>query len=462
MFGKEIYKKRRDCLKTKIQSGVVLFLGNGESPMNYPANTYHFRQDSSFLYYWGLDVPDLTAVIDIDNNEELIFGTDYTVDDIIWMGPQETLAEKAEKVGVSTAFSSDKLDGKIKEFVNKQRTIHYLPPYRADTILKISELTGKDPAAVKKDMSEAFVRAVVAQREIKSDEEIEQIGLALDVSYAMNKTGMKLSMPNIREWEVAGAVEGIVLSSGSFISFPVIFSVHGEVLHGHSHANIMKEGDLLVLDSGAESPLHYASDITRTFPVSGKFTDLQKEVYCIVLEANEKAIGMMKPDVFNRDCHLLAARVIAQGLKDMGFMKGNVENAVAAGAHAMFFPHGLGHQLGLDVHDMEGLGEDYVGYDDEVKRSDQFGLAYLRMAKRLKPGHVVTVEPGIYFMPELMELWKGQNKHKEFIDYDKALKFKNFGGIRIEDNVLITDTDHQILGKRIAKTLEEVEDWCSQ
>ncbi|RKY54700.1 MAG: aminopeptidase P family protein, partial [Candidatus Neomarinimicrobiota bacterium] len=457
MFNKDVYIERRKRLKEDLKSGLILFLGNEESPMNYADNIYPFRQDSSFLYFWGLDSPGLAGVIDIDENEEIVYGYDFTVDDIVWMEPQETLAEKAKKTGALYSEPLEKLDKKLKEAVQKGRKIHYLPQYRADNILKIEHLLGIESSRVNDLASMELTKVVISQRSIKSAEEVEEIEKALDISYEMNAKAMEMTRPGIYEREVSGIVEGLVLSKGSRIAFPIIFSIHGETLHNHSHANLMQAGDILVLDSGAESPLHYASDITRTFPVSGKFSGIQKDIYNVVLSAQEKAIEMVHPGIRYKDIHLDASRVMAEGLKELGFMKGNVDDAVSAGAHALFFPHGLGHMLGLDVHDMENLGEDLVGYDSETKRSAQFGLAYLRLGKKLEPGFVLTVEPGIYFIPQLIDQWKAENKFKDFIDYDNVEKHKDFGGIRIEDDVLVTETDHRVLGKRIAKTVEEIE-----
>ncbi|MBC8181926.1 aminopeptidase P family protein [candidate division KSB1 bacterium] len=461
MFKPITYIKKRKKLKEQLKSGIIIFPGNAESPMNYTANTYPYRQDSSFLYFYGLDFPGLAAIIDIDNDEEIIYGYNYTVDDIVWMGPQETLAEKAKKVGVNKAEATEKLDEKIKEALRSGRTVHYLPQYRFDNLIQIEKLTGIHNSLVNDFSSKELIKAVVAQRTFKSGEEVAEIEKALDISYEMYKLAMKKTKVGMYEKKIAGAIEGLVLSKGSLISFPVIFTIRGEVLHGHSHENLMKEGDILVLDSGAESPLHYASDITRTYPVSGKFTDIQKDIYNIVLAANVQAIEKMRPGVSFKDVHLHAAKVTAENLIQLGFMKGNAEDAVAAGAHALFFPHGLGHQIGLDVHDMEGLGENFVGYDEKIKRSDQFGLAYLRFAKPLEPGIVLTVEPGIYFMPELIAQWKSGNKHTEFINYDKVEKMIGFGGIRIEDDVLVTENSFRVLGKPIAKTVEDVEEWCA-
>jgi Xaa-Pro aminopeptidase len=461
MFDKKTYIQRRERLKKQIGSGVILFLGNEESPMNYPANTFNFRQDSSFLYFFGLDFPGLAALIDVDSNDETIFGYDFSVDDIVWMGPQEKLIQKALKVGVANAEPTENVAEKIRAAIKQGRRVHFLPQYRHDNIIKIEKLTGIHNSLVNEYASKELIKAVVAQRSIKSDEEIKQIEMALDISYEMNVMAMKMSRPGIYEYEVAGAVEGAVLSKGSHISFPVIFTKHGEVLHGHSHENLMKEGAILVLDSGAESPLHYASDITRTFPVSGKFTPLQKDIYNVVLATLVKSTEMMRPGIPYKDVHLNAAKIVADGMKQLGFMKGSTDDAVAAGAHALFFPHGLGHQLGLDVHDMEALGENYVGYTDKIKRSEQFGLAYLRFARDLEPGHVLTVEPGIYFMPELIALWKSEKKFAEFINYDNVEKTIGFGGIRIEDDVLVTKTGHRVLGKSIPKTVEDVEKHCA-
>ncbi|MCJ7813640.1 aminopeptidase P family protein [bacterium] len=460
MFASDCYIKRRELLKKEMQSGILLFLGNNESPMNYPNNTYPFRQDSSFLYFWGLDTPDLAAVIDLDKDQEIIYGTDATVDDIIWTGPQETLSAKAQKAGIKHTALTDQLKKKIEHAIQRGQKVHHLPQYRQDNIIHIAQLMGIETSEVNKTASQKLIKAVISQRSVKSDKEIEQIEMALDISYKMYKTAMKLSKPGITENKIAGIIDGLVLSSGAQISFQTIFSIHGETLHNHSHENVMREGDLLRLDSGAESPQHYASDITRTFPVNGKFTTIQKEIYHIVLAAQEKAIHMMRPDIPFRDVHIHACTVMADGLKQLGLIKGNVDDAVSAGIHALFFPHGLGHMLGLDVHDMEGLDEENVGYDNEIKRSDQFGLAYLRFGKKLKPGFVLTVEPGIYFIPELINQWKLQKKHTDFLNYDKIEKYRHFGGIRIEDDILITENGHRILGKKIAKTIEDVETWC--
>ncbi|MCK5148805.1 aminopeptidase P family protein [bacterium] len=460
MFSHETYFQRRRSLAGVMQTGLILLPGNDETPMNYAGNPYHFRQDSSFLYYIGHDVPGLAAVIDADSGEAFLFGDNFDVDDIIWMGPQETMAEKAEKSGLTGARPMSELAEVIDKAKSAGRQIHYLTQSRDSNKLKIQRLLGIPADDVNSKVSVKLVRNVVEQRNIKTAEEVQEIEKALDISYDVYKLAMRMARPGMIEQEVYGAVEGHILGRGSYVSFPVIFSVHGETLHNHKHANMMKDGDILVLDSGAESPCYYASDITRTFPVNGKFSSEQRDIYQIVLKAQEETIAMYKPGLFNRDIHLHAAKVIASGLKDLGFMKGNVDDAVAAGAHALFFPHGLGHMMGIDVHDMEDLGENYVGYDENVKRSEQFGLAYLRFARELKTGHVFTVEPGCYFIPELMDMWKAENKHTDFINYDKVFTYRNFGGVRIEDDLLVTEDGYRVLGKPIAKTVEEVETWC--
>jgi Xaa-Pro aminopeptidase len=458
MFKPETYIDRRKILKKQVQSGVILLPGNGESPMNYPANTYQFRQDSTFLYYFGLDLPGCAAIIDIESGEELLFGDDCTVEDVVWMGPQPQFSETAEKTGISRTFRVSRLEERMRKAVGGKRKVHYIPQYRAENAVKIAGFLGVPLAEVNKNASVELIRAVAGQRGIKSDEEVREIETALGIAYDMYELVMKLAKPGMYEYEVAGAMEGLRSARGSDSPFPTILTVHGEVLHGHSHRNLMKAGDLLVIDAGAESPLHYASDSTRTIPIGGRFNTMQKDIYGIVLAAQQAAVGMMRPGVLFRDVHLRAAGVVAQGMKKLGFMKGDPAEAVKAGAHALFFPHGLGHLLGLDVHDMENLGEDLVGYDATVKRSGQFGFACLRFAKKLEPGMVLTVEPGIYFMPELIGQWKSQKKLEEFINYAAVEKTRRgFHGIRIEDDALITESGGRILGKPIAKTAEEIE-----
>ena len=457
MFDPSIYTQRRNRLKDQLQSGLVLFLGNEESPMNYPANPFHFRQDSSYLYFFGLDFPSLTAVIDVDNNRDIIFGNDVDIEDIIWMGFQPSMKERAENVGVKETYPLDNLEETVQKAAQQGKKIHYLPPYRAEAELKLSRLLRISPEEAKKNASVELIKAVVDQRSVKIKEEIEEIEKAHAVTYEMHTTAMKMAKPGIYERDIAGRIEGIALSLGSSVSFPIILTINGQILHNHYHGNMLEEGRLLVNDSGAESLLHYAADITRTIPVSGKFSQKQREIYEIVLSSQEVAIQAIRPDIKNRDVHLKTAKVIAEGLKGLGIMTGDTDEAVQEGAHALFFPHGLGHQMGLDVHDMEDLGEDYVGYDEKTKRSDQFGIAYLRLAKELQPGYVVTVEPGIYFIPALIDRWKDEKKFTQFINYEKVEEYRDFGGVRIEDNVLVTEDGHRVIGKTIPKTPEDIE-----
>lgn len=457
MFSSKVYIKRRELLKKKIKSGIVLFLGNDESPMNYADNTYRFRQDSTFLYYFGIDEPGFAAIIDVDEDKEMIFGNDFTIDEIIWMGPQKTVKQKASKSGIKITHQMNELENILKAGITKGRKIHFIPQYRHNNMIKLQILLGINAQRVNEYASPILIKAIAEQRTIKSKEEIEEIEKAIQIAYEMQVAAMRFAKPGMVEKDVAGFIEGIAYSLGSGISFPIIFSKHGETLHNHYHGNILRNGDLVVNDSGAESDLHYASDITRTFPVSGKFSQVQKEIYEIVLLAQLTAIKSIKPGVSYRDIHLKASTVIAEGLKALGLMKGNIKEAVKLGAHALFFPHGLGHLLGLDVHDLENFGEGNFGYDNKIKRSSQFGLKSLRYAKSLEPGIVITVEPGIYFIPQLIDKWKTENKFTDFINYQRVESYKNFGGIRIEDDVLVTHNGCKVLGKPIPKTIDEIE-----
>ncbi|MBN1252130.1 MAG: aminopeptidase P family protein [Bacteroidales bacterium] len=458
MFKEEVYKNRRQKLKEKIGTGILLFLGNTEAAFNYPSNTYSFRQDSDFLYFFGLDQPDLAGIIDIDTGEDYIFGNDFELDDIIWMGPQASVKDRAARVGVKNTGALKNLEEVISIAAKKGQKIHILPQYRNANIIKLADLLSVSHDGIKTFVSLEFIKAVISLRSIKDEYEIVEIEKAIETAHLMHTTSMKMAMPGTIEQKIAGTIEGIALSGGGSVSFPVILSTHGETLHNHHHNNILETGRMMVTDAGCETALHYASDITRTVPVGGKFNQRQKEIYEIVLKANLEVINNSKPDVFYKDMHLLAAKTIASGLKELGLMKGNIDEAVNLGAHALFMPHGLGHMMGLDVHDMEGLGENYVGYDEEVQRSEQFGLAFLRLAKRLKKGYVLTDEPGIYFIPALIDLWKKENKFTDFINYSKLESYKDFGGIRIEDDLLITDNGCKVLGKPIPKTVAEIEE----
>ncbi len=460
MFSPQTYKKRRADLKKSLKKGFVLLPGNFESPMNYAANTYHFRQDSTFLYYFGIDVPQLMGLIDVDNDKEILFADEFDIEDIIWMGQQETFKEKAAKAGIDKVLPVKSLQDYLSKAVNSGQRIHYLPPYQQALAESMREYLGKGGHELQNSVSVELIKSIIKQRAVKTNEEIAEIEKAVDTTYLMHTEAMRMAKPGMVEQEIAGHIEGIALSKGTSVSFPIILSMDVQILHNHNHSNILKEGRMLVNDSGAETSLHYAADITRTFPVSGKFTSQQKDIYEIVLKSQMEAIASSKPGVRNKDIHLQTALIIADGLKDLGLIKGDIEEAVQAGAHALFFPHGLGHMMGLDVHDMENYGEDYVGYDKEVKRSDQFGLAYLRLGRKLQEGFVITIEPGVYFIPELIHKWKNENKFPEFINYDKAEQYIGFSGVRIEDDILITADGSRVLGKPIPKTIAEVEEMC--
>ena len=459
MFETSVYKNRRARLKEKVKSGLVLILGNGEAPANYTDNTYKFRQDSSFLYFFGLNQPGFAGVIDIDSGDEYIFGNDVDMDDIIWMGPQPSVKDMAARAGVSKTAPFARLADCMKTAISQGRRIHFLPPYRFRNMLLLEELLGIRPALVKNYASLELIKAVVDLRSVKEPCEIEEITKACNIGYEMHTAAMRNCKPGVKEQYIAGLIEGIAASYGSMVSFPVILSQNGETLHNHDHSQILQEGRMMLTDAGAEEVSHYCSDFTRTVPVGGKFLTRQKEVYNIVLAANNKAIEIAKPGVTYQYVHLEVCKVLAQGLKDLGLMKGDVNEAVAAGAHALFMPHGLGHMMGLDVHDMEDLGQIYVGYDDETRPIDQFGTSSLRMGRRLQEGFVITDEPGCYFIPALIDQWRAQGMHKEFLNYEKIETFKDFGGIRLEDDILIIPGGSRFLGdKRTPITVEEVEE----
>ena len=440
-----------------VGEGIILFPGNEESAMNYKGNTYHYRQDSNFLYFFGINKPGFYGLCDVDSGEDIIFGDDFTIDDIIWMGDQPSVKTLAGEAGVVNTRSFSELSATLRTAIQSGRKLHILPTYRGDHEVRLSGLLDMDCREVRNYVSEELIRAVVKLRSVKDRYEIEEIGKAMEVAGVMHTTAMKMAYPGNYERELTGTIEGIALSHGGPVSFPVILSMDGQILHNHEHGNELVEGRLVVCDAGAETEMCYASDITRTYPVGGKFNLQQKEIYEIVLEANMKTIEAIRPGVTYKSIHLMACRIIAGGLKGLGIMKGDMEEAVAAGAHALFMPHGLGHMMGLDVHDMEGLGEDYVGYNDQIRRSDQFGLAYLRMARELEPGFVVTDEPGCYFIPALIDIWKEEKKFGQFINYDRLDAYRRFGGVRIEDDILVTDDGYRVLGSPIPKTVADVE-----
>ena len=462
MFRREIYIQRRQDLINNVKSGVILLPGNDEIPMNYATNPYYFRQDSTFLYYFGLDLPGLSALIEVERNECILFGNEPGFDDIIWMGPHQPLADLAAEVGIENVMPSEELNTILKKALKDKREVHFLPPYREEQRSKYMSFLNLKRESLQEKASLTLITSVIEQRSIKIEEEIKEIENAHSITHDMHITAMRMVKPGIYECDIAGVIEGIALAAGGHPAFPVILSRHGEILHNNYHGNLLRDGDIIINDSGAENSMHYASDITRTFPVNGKFTAQQRDIYEIVLKAQIESIEMIKPGVKNKDIHLKAALNITDGLKALGLMKGDIHESVKMGAHALFFPHGLGHMIGLDVHDMENLGEDLVGYDKEVKRSDQFGLTYLRLGKKLKPGYVLTIEPGIYFIPELIRSWQKEKKFAQFINYDRLGNYIEFGGIRIEDNIVVTEDGHRIIGDPIPKSIEDIEAVCQQ
>ncbi len=455
MFSASTYIERRASLKKQLGHGLILLLGNEESPMNYADNTYHFRQDSTFLYYFGIQRPGLAALMDVEEDLDTIYGDEYTVEDAVWMGPQLALAEQAKRCGVSTVASPSALVATLKQARDGKRQIHFLPPYRPANKIRLQQLLDLSHREIATPSSLDLVKAVIRQREIKTEEEIAQIDRAVDVSVDMHLAALRCARPGITEAVVAAEIHKTALAAGGNLSFPIIATVNGQTLHNHYHGNTLKDGDLLLVDAGFENPLCYSGDLSSTFPVSRKFTAAQKDIYQVTLDAHQAAIDALGLAVPFRAAHTAACRTIFDGLKSMGFTKGNTEDALEAGAHALFFPCGTGHMMGLDAHDMEDLGEVWVGHDGQPK-STQFGLKSLRLAKPLQAGHVFTIEPGIYFIPELIDLWRSQGKFNEFIDWDKVDRYRDFGGIRNEENFVMTENGAKLLGKKKPKTVAEL------
>lgn len=453
-----VYVKRRNVLLKNIKDGLIFFPGNRESPMNYPDNTYHFRQDSTFLYYVGIDRPDLAVVLDTITGETILFGDNFTLDMIVWLGALPTLESLAENSGIVHVKATADLSDYLSDELNQGRRVHILPPYRAENMLLINDFIKKSNKSFQHLISEELIRQVVAQRSVKDAYEIQELTDAVNISGLMHVAAMKQAKTGMFEYELTGLVEGISVSNGGRISYPVILTTQGQTLHNHNYSGKLKEGGLVLGDFGSESSGHYAGDITRTFPVSKSFSSMQRDIYEVVLDTEIKAINQIKPGISYKDIHLQAALNIAEGLIQLGLMKGNPQDAVATGAHALFFPHGLGHMIGLDVHDMEDLGEAFVGYDASVSRSTQFGLKSLRLGKKLEEGFVLTVEPGIYFIPQLIDKWASDKMYSDYICYDKLSAYRDFTGVRIEDNVLVVREGHEILGNPIPKLISEVED----
>ncbi len=459
LFSKETYVQRRAALRKRIESGLILLLGNNDSPMNYPANTYKFRQDSTFLYYMGLHREGLAAVLDADSGEEWLLGDDISLDDIVWFGAVESVAEMAAQSGVAKSAPMAQLAVLVEQARKQGREIHFLPPYRHDLMIQLMDLTGIHPREQRAKASLKLIKAAVDQRAVKSAGEVAEIEKACAIGYEMHTTAMRMCRPGVTEQEIAGTLAGIAQSKGCMASFQTILSMHGEIQHGYPSPRPLEAGRLMLCDCGGETNENYCSDNTRVTPISGRFTPKQRDIYQAVVEAHDSVRAKAAPGVKWWDCHFEAARVITEHLKAIGLMKGNTEDALAAGAHAMFFVHGLGHMMGMDVHDMEGLGQIYVGFDDEVRPNlDQFGTCYLRCGRRMQEGFVMTDEPGIYFIPALIDDWKARKHNAEFINFDKVEEYRDFGGVRLEDDLLITPDGCRYLGeKMIPYQVEELE-----
>ena len=458
LFSKNTYVERRARLRQLVGHGLIVLMGNNESPMNYPSNTYKFRQDSSFLYFFGQHRDGLVGVIDADSGAETLLGDEIDIDDIVWYGEVTSVVQMAEECGVAHTAPMAALTEMVAQAQKADRKVHFLPPYRHETMIRLHDLLSIHPSQQRDAASQELIQAVIQLRLVKSAEEIEELERAAAIGYEMHTTAMRLCRPGVTEAYIGGVLDGIAASHGSMVSFQSIVSMHGEILHGYPSARPLEAGRLLLCDAGAETREHYCSDHTRTTPISGTFTQRQKDIYNIVVDCHDLALTHARPGVRWWDVHYDVCRLMTDRLKDLGLMKGDTEAAVQAGAHALFLPHGLGHAMGMDVHDMEGLGQTFVGYDEETRPSSQFGTASLRFARRLEEGHVVTDEPGIYFIPALIDLWRKEGTNAEFLCFDEIEKYKDFGGIRIEDDVLITKDGCRFLGeKRIPYHVDEVE-----
>ena len=460
LFSKSTYVERRNELKKLVGSGLIVLFGNNDSPANYPSNTYKFRQDSSFLYYFGLHRNGLVGVIDVDNDREYLVGDEIDIEDIVWYGSVTSVAEMAEMTGVARTAAMRELPAIVESAKAQGEEVHFLPPYRFDNQIQIMDLLGIHPSQQKAAASLKLIAAVVKMRTTKTEEEIAELERAAEIGYEMHTTAMRLCRPGITEQYIGGMVDGIANAYGCMVSFQTIATQHGEVMHGNPSPAKLEAGRLMLVDAGAETNENYCSDNTRTTPVSGVFTQKQKDIYNIVVECHDHVLEVAKPGVKWWDVHFAVCRIITERLQQLGLMKGDVEESLKAGAHAMFLPHGLGHSMGMDVHDMEGLGQVYVGFDNEVRPSTQFGTNALRFGRRLQKGFVVTDEPGIYFIPALIDDWKKNGTNAQFLNFDKIDEYSDFGGIRIEDDVLITDEGCRFIGsKRIPYHVEDVEEF---
>ena len=450
LFSKQTYIDRRNILRQRVESGLIVLFGNNESPVNYPSNGYKFRQDSTFLYYFGLQRDGLVGVIDADSGDEWLIGDDIDIEDIVWFGSVDSVADMAAQTGCIKSAPMSRLESLFRDAQDRGRQIHFLPPYRHDLMIQLMDLTGIHPRDQRASASLKLIQAVVDQRIVKSAEEVAEIERACAIGYEMHTTAMRLCRPGVTEQEIAGRISGIASSKGCIVSFPSILSMHGEIMHGYPSPRPLEAGRLMLCDCGAETNENYCSDNTRTTPISGRFDSRQRDIYQAVVDAHDHVYDIARPGLKWWDAHFAAARVITERLQDLGLMKGNVDDSLAAGAHAMFFPHGLGHAMGMDVHDMEGLGQIYVGFDDEVRPNlDQFGTNALRFGRRLKEGYVMTDEPGIYFIPALIDEWRAKGHCAEFLNFDRIETYKDFGGIRLEDDLLITADGCRYLGEKL-------------
>ena len=460
LFSKSTYVERSNELKKLVGSGLIVLFGNNDSPANYPSNTYKFRQDSSFLYYFGLHRSGLVGVIDVDNDREYLVGDEIDIEDIVWYGSVTSVAEMAEMTGVARTAAMRELPAIVESAKAQGEEVHFLSPYRFDNQIQIMDLLGIHPSQQKAAASLKLIAAVVKMRTTKTEEEIAELERAAEIGYEMHTTAMRLCRPGITEQYIGGMVDGIANAYGCMVSFQTIATQHGEVMHGNPSPAKLEAGRLMLVDAGAETNENYCSDNTRTTPVSGVFTQKQKDIYNIVVECHDHVLEVAKPGVKWWDVHFAVCRIITERLQQLGLMKGDVEESLKAGAHAMFLPHGLGHSMGMDVHDMEGLGQVYVGFDNEVRPSTQFGTNALRFGRRLQKGFVVTDEPGIYFIPALIDDWKKNGTNAQFLNFDKIDEYRDLGGIRIEDDVLITDEGCRFIGsKRIPYHVEDVEEF---
>ena len=457
MFKTEVYQNRRRRLVRQFEKGLILLLGNGESPINAFDNCYRFRQDSSFLYFCGLDRPGLALLMDVDEGRDILVGEEQTEEDVIWSGLQPPLQEQAEQSGLHATASRDVLKGILRVALDAGRVVHYLPSCRAENVLLLADLLDQSPSFARECASKTLIRAVVALRSVKGLEEIDELEAAADMGCQLQAAAMQMAVPGLYEWQVAGALEAVAVRAGRALSFPPIVTTHGEILHNRQRGKPLCAGGLLLVDCGVESRLHYASDHTRTLPIGGAFTSRQRDIYQVVLMSMEQARELIRPGIAYLEVHRATCRTLVSGLQDLQLMRGDAERAVALGAHALFMPHGLGHMLGLDVHDMEDLGEGYVGYDEKIRRSSQFGLSALRLGRVLEEGFVLTVEPGLYFIPSLIEQWKNADRHAEFINYTKLSEYLDFGGIRLEDDLLVTAGGNRLLGRPIPLSMDAIE-----